>query len=54
MERLAYRVFWRQHEMMEPVRIDWQIPEGDTLPLAGSLQVIHMPGHCAGQLAFLC
>jgi glyoxylase-like metal-dependent hydrolase (beta-lactamase superfamily II) len=54
MERLAYRVIWHQHEMMEPVRIDRQIPEGDTLPIAGGLQVIHTTGHCAGQLAFLC
>ena len=49
MERLAYRIFWHQHEMMEPVRIDRQIPEGGPLLIAGGL-----PGHCARQPAFLC
>jgi len=53
MERIAYRFFWRRHERMEPVSIDRHITEGDTLPIAGGLQVIHTPGHCAGQIALL-
>jgi glyoxylase-like metal-dependent hydrolase (beta-lactamase superfamily II) len=51
--RTAYRFVWRPQELMEPVRIDRQIAGGETLPIAGGLQVIHTPGHCAGQVAFL-
>jgi glyoxylase-like metal-dependent hydrolase (beta-lactamase superfamily II) len=38
---------------MEPVRIDRHIADGETLPIAGRLHAIHIPGHCAGQVAFL-
>jgi glyoxylase-like metal-dependent hydrolase (beta-lactamase superfamily II) len=27
--------------------------DGETLPIAGGLHVVHTPGHCAGQVAFL-
>ncbi len=37
----------------EPIVIDHEIGDGDTLDIGGELQVIHVPGHCAGQLAFL-
>lgn len=52
-EKIVYRLVWRQHERMEPVHIDRHIVEGETVPVAGGLQVIHTPGHCAGQVAFL-
>lgn len=51
--RTAYRFVWRPQERMEPVRIDRHITDGETLPIAGGLQVVHTPGHCAGQVAFL-
>ena len=51
--RTAYRFVWHQHERTEPVRIDRHIAEGDTLPIAGGVQVVATPGHCAGQVAFL-
>lgn len=51
--RTAYRFVWRPEERMEPVKIDHHMSEGDTLPIAGGLQVIGTPGHCAGQVAFL-
>ena len=51
--RTAYRFVWRPQERMEPVRIDRYIADGETLPVAGGLQVVHTPGHCAGQVAFL-
>lgn len=38
---------------VEGVKIDRQINDGERLPLAGGLRAIHVPGHCAGQLAFL-
>ena len=38
---------------LEPIAVDRQINDGDELPLAGGIRAVHVPGHCAGQLAFL-
>jgi glyoxylase-like metal-dependent hydrolase (beta-lactamase superfamily II) len=51
--RTAYRFVWRPQERMEPVRIDRHMADGETLPIAGGLHVVHILGHCAGQVAFL-
>ena len=51
--RTAYRFVWRPQKRMEPVRIDRHIADGETLPIAGGLHAVHIPGHCAGQVAFL-
>lgn len=51
--KTAYRFVWHPQERMEPVRIDRHITDGETLPIAGGLQVVCTPGHCAGQVAFL-
>lgn len=36
-----------------PVTIDERVQDGDLLPLAGGLRVVHTPGHSAGHLALL-
>ncbi len=36
----------------EPMHVDHLLHEGDSLPFAPDLSVIHVPGHCAGQIAF--
>lgn len=36
---------------VDPVRIDAPVGDGDVLPIAGGLSVVHAPGHCAGQVA---
>ncbi|WP_422927609.1 MBL fold metallo-hydrolase [Singulisphaera sp. PoT] len=36
---------------VEPAEIEHEVRDGATLP--GGIQAIHVPGHCAGQLAFL-
>ena len=36
-----------------PAPVDHLIEHGQILPLAGGLEVIHAPGHCAGQVALL-
>ena len=38
---------------IEPSVVDREIDEGTELPIGGGLKAIHVPGHCAGQLAFL-
>ena len=38
---------------LEPAEVEHEAQDGETLPIAGGLQAVHVPGHCAGQLAFL-
>ena len=38
---------------LAPARIDHKVLDGDIIPLAGGLEAIPMPGHCAGQVALL-
>ena len=38
---------------IERCEIDREINDGTELPIAGGLKAIHIPGQCAGQLAFL-
>jgi glyoxylase-like metal-dependent hydrolase (beta-lactamase superfamily II) len=35
-----------------PARVEHEILDGDIIPVAGGIRAIHVPGHCAGQLAF--
>lgn len=37
----------------EAAAIEHEINDGQTLPIAGGIQVIHAPGHSAGQVVFL-
>ncbi len=37
----------------EAAEIEHEVHDGDELPMAGGIQVIHVPGHSAGQVAFL-
>ena len=36
-----------------PARVDERMADGDVIPLAGGLQVVHTPGHSAGHMALL-
>ena len=45
------RLFFRPREPLEPIAIDQPLAAGDMLPVAGGIEVIHTPGHCAGQVA---
>jgi glyoxylase-like metal-dependent hydrolase (beta-lactamase superfamily II) len=47
------RLFFHPGERLEPVAIDQPLTAGETLPIAGGIEVIHTPGHCAGQVALL-
>ena len=33
--------------------IDHEVTDGDVIPVAGGLEVVHVPGHCAGQIALV-
>jgi glyoxylase-like metal-dependent hydrolase (beta-lactamase superfamily II) len=49
--RLRFIVISRLKYVIEPATIDHTIEDGDVLP--GGLTAIHVPGHCAGQVALL-
>lgn len=52
---LIYNLFMKRQgpAVIEPAQIEQTVDDGDELPLAGGLKVIHAPGHSAGQVAFL-
>jgi glyoxylase-like metal-dependent hydrolase (beta-lactamase superfamily II) len=33
--------------------VEHEVSDGEVLPFAGGIRAVHVPGHCAGQLAFL-
>jgi glyoxylase-like metal-dependent hydrolase (beta-lactamase superfamily II) len=47
------RMFFNPEERLEPISIDQPLTDGEILPIAGGIEVIHTPGHCAGQVALL-
>ena len=47
------RLFYHPNQRLEPVVIDRHLTAGETLSIAGGIEVIHTPGHCAGQVALL-
>lgn len=54
LSRLLFWLFIRPAPTdIPPAEIEHELKDGDTLPVAGGIQVIHTPGHCAGQVAFL-
>lgn len=52
LQGLLFWLFIRNSSPNYPAAtIDRELSDGDHLPLAGGLRVIHAPGHCAGQVA---
>ena len=51
--QVMFRLFVRPGQTVEPAAIDFALNDGDVVPLAGGLQVVHVPGHCLGQVALL-
>jgi glyoxylase-like metal-dependent hydrolase (beta-lactamase superfamily II) len=47
------RLFFDPEERLEPIAIDEALTAGEILPVAGGIEVIHTPGHCAGHVALL-
>ena len=46
-------LFFHPNKRLAPVAIDQPLNAGEILPIAGGIEVIHVPGHCAGQVALL-
>ena len=52
--RLVYQLFIkRTSHLFSGVVVDQRLRDGDVLPLAGGVEVIHTPGHSAGHVALL-
>lgn len=51
----VYRLFkwFLKASPITPIPIEQELHDGENLPIAGGLRVIHVPGHTAGQVAFL-
>ncbi len=47
------RLFYDHNERVAAVVIDQPLSDGEILPIAGGIKIIHVPGHCAGQVALL-
>lgn len=51
---IAYRLFIKPGgTTYEAFAVDQTLEDGQTLPMAGNIEVIHSPGHCAGHIALL-
>lgn len=51
---ILFRIFIKPASgVYEPATIEHEVEDGHELPIAGGIRAVHVPGHCAGQLAFL-
>jgi glyoxylase-like metal-dependent hydrolase (beta-lactamase superfamily II) len=53
LRQMVIKLFFDPDKRVEPVAIDQPLTDGETLPIAGGIEVIHAPGHCAGHVALL-
>jgi glyoxylase-like metal-dependent hydrolase (beta-lactamase superfamily II) len=53
LRRVLCKLFFDPEARVAPVAIDQPLTDGEILPIAGGIEVIHIPGHCAGQVALL-
>jgi glyoxylase-like metal-dependent hydrolase (beta-lactamase superfamily II) len=49
---VVYQAFIRHApRRIEPAEVEIEVSDGDRFPWAGGIEAIHVPGHCAGQIA---
>jgi glyoxylase-like metal-dependent hydrolase (beta-lactamase superfamily II) len=53
LRQVLCRLFYHPERRVEPVAIDQPLTPGEILAIAGGIEVIPTPGHCAGQVALL-
>jgi glyoxylase-like metal-dependent hydrolase (beta-lactamase superfamily II) len=53
LRRVLCKMFFDPNERVAPIAIDQPLTAGQMLPIAGGIEVIHTPGHCAGHVALL-
>lgn len=53
-QRVLYWLYVRGvPDTVPAATVDRTVTDGDVIPVAGGLEVVHVPGHCAGQIALL-
>lgn len=40
-------------QTLRATEVEHEVVDGEVLPIAGGMRAVHVPGHCAGQLAFV-
>ncbi len=54
MNLIIYNLFIKKvTDTIEPLKADELLKDQDIIPVAGGIEVIHTPGHCAGHIALL-
>ena len=54
LNRAAFWLFLQNGPKTLPAtEVEHEVSDGEILPFAGGIRAVHVPGHCAGQLAFL-
>jgi glyoxylase-like metal-dependent hydrolase (beta-lactamase superfamily II) len=53
LRRVLCKLLYHPDQRVQPVAINQPLAAGEILPIAGGIEVIHAPGHCAGQVALL-
>ena len=53
LRRVLCKLLYHPDRRVDPVAIDQPLTDGERLAIAGGIEVIHAPGHCAGQVALL-
>src|SRR5918993_699275 len=54
LNRAAFWLFLRNGPKTLPAtEVEHEVSDGEVLPFADGIMAVHVPGHCAGQLAFL-
>ena len=53
LRRVLCNLVYHPNERLERIAINQHLTVGEILPIAGGFEVIHTPGHCAGQVALL-
>src|SRR5215472_1472963 len=53
LRQVLCRLFFHPKERLEAVAVDQPLTAGEILPIAGGVEIIYSPGHCAGQVALL-
>ena len=51
--RIMTRILAGRLSAVEPTTVDERIADGDSFPFDHDLKAVHIPGHCAGQIALL-
>ena len=53
MNAIIFRMIDRTSHSIDPARVDHEVEDGEELDVCGGVVAVHVPGHCAGMVAWL-